>query len=212
MKVALLGAPGSGKTAVAKRARTQLNKTDPWKVIDGYVERLTLRTGLPFGELSTIPHNLAVITNRWVLEAEAQRDGLNTITCGSIYESIIYSTFSTMFVGSIEGEMLYDDRYRDVMMHALGAIEGSTYDYDAIFWLPWTQEHYEQETGTWASVVNAKIPEALDGFGKAVIPLVGTDKVRADRVVEVIRAIAEITSPPDDERSVRLRTEPSPDA
>jgi hypothetical protein len=226
MKVALLGAPGSGKSKVARLSLRRLNRlpleklpgdqTNPpgrqWKIIDGYVEKLQERTGLPFGEISTFPHNLAVITDRWVREAEAQGQGLNTITCGSIYESILYSTFSTLITSSREDGMVHDQMFHQVMMHTLGALESSTYDYDAIFWLPWTQEHYDQDVHSWAAVVNAKRPEALDGFSKSVIPLIGSDKVRADRVVEVIRAIAEITSPPDDEPSVRLRTEPSSDA
>src|ERR1700746_118260 len=110
MKIALIAAPGSGKTAVAKRAMNKLNKNpqweSKWKVIDGYVEQLSKRTGLPFGEVSTIPHNLAVITDRWVREGEAMHRGFHTITCGSIYESFMYSSFAAMFISSNEQQMV----------------------------------------------------------------------------------------------------------
>jgi hypothetical protein len=221
MKIALLGAPGTGKSAIAKRAVKILNtlplgdligdQTNPpgkqWKVIDGYVERLAKRTGLFQEELATIPQNLAVITERWVLEAEAQNKHINTITCGSLYETIIYSSFTTLFTPMGEGSLVYDQLFNQVMMHALGALEGSTYDYDAIFWVPWTQEHFESDQDSWNAVLNAKLPEALDGFNKVAIPLLGTDKERADRVVEVLRIIAASTSPSDDEPAVRPSTD-----
>jgi hypothetical protein len=204
MKIALLGAPGANKSKVARLTLARMKRLElgQWAVIDGYVEKLQQRTGLPYGEASGFTHNLSVITDRWVREAEAMNKGYNSITCGTIYESIMYSSFGTLFVSPYEAQMVEDQLYYQVMMQALGALESRTLDYDAIFWLPWSQRVAEEHEGTWDAVLNAKLGETLDGFGRYVITLIGTDKQKADRVVEVIRAIHKVKTPPDDEQSV----------
>jgi hypothetical protein len=217
MKVALIGSPGAGKTKLAQKLVRRLNKTPleempegRWKLIDGYVDQLQKRTALPFGALSTIPHNLAVISDRWVREAELQSQGFHTVTCGSIYESIMYSTFSTLFNSNNEAAMVYDQTHYRIMMEALGVLESRTYDYDAIFWLPWTSERELEQNGTWEAVINAKLPEMLDGFDKFAVPLRGTSKENFERVIEVIRITgtwAKIAE--DEQRSVRASTDDS---
>src|ERR1700733_12132818 len=89
MKVALLGPPGSGKTKIANRLRKLLD--GQWKVVDNYIDTLVRRTGQPFGVNVNYYGHLAAITARMVAEWEAENKGLNTITCGSIFESIIYA-------------------------------------------------------------------------------------------------------------------------
>jgi hypothetical protein len=192
MKVAILGAPGAGKTKISKKLVNSLNKQGDlgqWKLIDGYVDKLRQRTNLPFGQVSTFAHNLAVITDRWVLEREAQEKGFHTVTCGSIYESIMYSTFATNFFSTQEDMMVYDQLFYKAMMEALGGLEARTYDYTAIFRLEWTVPLVTERGHTWEGVINEKLPEALDGFNKYAIPLTGTDKSKAQAAEEVIRAI-----------------------
>lgn len=194
MKIAILGAPGSHKTQVANSLKRKLEKSPledslaQWKVIDGYVEKLQERTGLPFGHMSTFPHNFTVITDRWVRESEAMMKGYNTITCGSIYESILYATFSTLFTSSVEEIMIYDQLFYKCMMEALGGLEQRTFDYDLMFFLPWTEEQEQELEGTWDAVVNAKIPEVLDGFSKHAVTLRGTDAQKAKTAAQFVGA------------------------
>lgn len=190
-KVAILGAPGAGKSRVAKEACSLLSNKQPhWAVVDGYVGALSKTTGITFGAESNFPHNLSVITHRWVKEAEVFNKGLNCITCGSIYESILYSTFTTMFKSPDEQQIMRDQIFNNVMMQALGALENTTYDYDAMFLIPLSKKLAKKADGTWNQVVDAKLPEVLDAFQKKVILLdEKTNAAKAQTVVDVIGEI-----------------------
>lgn len=192
MKIAILGAPGSGKTKIARKAINLLNtKYDrKWGAVDGYVDELTKITGMDFGFTANFAQNLSVITARWVKEAEYYNKSNSTITCGSFYESFLYASFTTMLTSPNETAMLRDDMLNQVNMQALGSIEKTTYDYDAMFLLRYNQQTWEAKADTWDQVVDAKIPEVLDGFGKNIILLdQKTDKAKAETIVEVVGKI-----------------------
>jgi hypothetical protein len=187
-KIAILGAPGAGKTKVARKVVQLLQDPEPkWIVVDGYVNQMIKQTGIQFGAKSNFPQNLSVITTRWTKEAEAYNKGLSSITCGSIYESILYSTFATMFRSPDEQQIVRDQLFNNVMMQALGAIEGTTYDYDAMFFIPLNPKVAKNAEGTWDKVIDAKLPEVLEAFQKKVILLdEKTDTAKAESIVEVI--------------------------
>lgn len=193
MKIAILGAPGSGKTKVARKAVKLLNEpTNDWAVVDGYVDKLINDTGISYGAFANFPQNLSVITTRWIKEEESRRQGRNTLTCGSIYESILYTTFTTMFSSPDEGTMMREDMFNGIMMQALGAIEKTTYEYDAMFLLHYDKKTFDAKHDTWEQVVDAKLPEVLSGFNKNVILLdQKTDKAKAESIVEVVGKINE---------------------
>src|ERR1035437_4633844 len=153
MKVALLGAPGAGKTTVAKRLAAALNREErlryeaehpdeqkrksgsaTWKVIDGYVEHLAHRTGCLYGHNGDYSHNLQVMAERWTLEAEALNKGYSTITCGSIYETILYSSLKE-FMPITEQEIVMGRDYMQTTMRFFGWMENQTYNYNELFYL-----------------------------------------------------------------------------
>lgn len=193
MKVALLGAPGAGKTDIAKRLARALNRDNDghkWITIDGYVDRLAQRTGRVYGEHAGFPHNIQVMAERWTLEAEASNKGLNTITCGTIYETIIYAArIVAGWTPSTENELMSQGMYADVCMRFLGAMEDTTFNYDVMFYLPWTQERVDSADRDWNMVVNSKIPEVLDAEFKAAITLTGTPRQKVTNALEKIRFI-----------------------
>lgn len=189
MKIALLGAPGSGKT---KLARAIAKKLDGCTVVDNYVQKLQKQIGAPFGPNSSFPAEIEVLGARWTAEDSVKTE--HSVTCGTLYESIIYASSITPWsVG--EQTLIEDQIYVQTMMSAFGALGIKTYDYHALFYLPWENRESDH---SWDAVVNAKIPEVLAGFGLAYVTLTGTNKQKVERVTELITPL--ITSPTEDEQ------------
>lgn len=213
MKVGILGAPGSGKTKVAKAVAKELNLTQlaaeeynlgEWSVVDGYVERLEKRRGRRFESPISFKEAFQIIGERWTAEEQAASNGASTITCGTLYETIIYAAFQTLNVRAGEQNLINDQIFYKGMMEALGLCEMYYYDYDAIFWLPYSAKTAIDKEHTWDLVINEKIPELLTGFYKNVIELTGTDKEKTSRVIEVSSAIYTTLYPASvDEPTVR---------
>lgn len=195
LNIALLGAPGSGKTAVARKTVSLIKRSGgelgEWGVVDAYVDAISRNTGIPLSVSANFPQNLSIVTARWVKEAELYHKGMSVITCGSIYESILYATLPFMLKAPEDmnpGENIFNQ----VMMQALGALEKTTYHYDAMFFLPFNPKMLAKNEHTWGGVINAKIPEVLEGFGKQVIVLdQKTVDAKASVVVESISKIRE---------------------
>jgi len=188
MKIALLGAPGSGKTTIARKFNRGRSY---WHVVDGYVEKLQRRTGFAFGADANFAQNLIVITERWMLEWEFYKNKLNTITCGTAYESFIYSALQTYFVSATETELVRDQRFLQVMGTFFSTLAHVYYDYDALFFLPYDALKTESEQHSWHGVLNAKIPEVLAGSGKQAIVLTGTDREKVNTIKTTIKEIQE---------------------
>ena len=187
MKLALLGGPGSGKTVIGRRLVSRLHKTEPWALIDGYVEKFCTRTGQTAGVQATYLSNVQLITERVNLEQEAQLKEVNTVTCGSIYESLIYTGVLGTVMPANEQDRIDIYSISQAFMTTLGYLERLTFDYDVLFFLPLPPELAEAHT--WEAVVNAKIPEVLEGLFKAAILLDGTPRQNVDYAEQIVRNI-----------------------
>lgn len=201
MKIAILGAPGAGKSKLARRIVNRF-PDEKWGIIDGYVDKLSKRTGLEYGHFASYEQNLQVMTERWTLEAEAAHKGWpHTITCGSIYETIIYCALHSQFspIVDVDAE-LRESIYGRSIMHALGAIENATTNYDIMFYLPWDESHVKKEEHSWDNVLNLKIPEVLDGQLKYAIVLNNTSRATVDKVYELIQGFREFEATASDDQ------------
>lgn len=89
MRIALIGAPGSGKTEIAKALAKEFNL----KVIDGYAEAWSKRTGMVVGFSAGYPHSLSVALDRVFLEAKEED---NFVTCGTSIDSLMYMAMSSL--------------------------------------------------------------------------------------------------------------------
>jgi hypothetical protein len=127
-----------------------------------------------------------------VSEWEVDAQGYNTITCGTIFESIVYA--ATMdFLPLSEEFILIQQDYGQSVMGTIGRMAAYTTVYDAMLWLPW-QGATEEQQRSWHGVINAKLPEVLDGHGRSALPLVGTTKEQVNRALEVVNTISTVTS------------------
>jgi energy-coupling factor transporter ATP-binding protein EcfA2 len=190
IKIALLGAPGSGKS---KLARSLSRKLDDVGIVDGYVDKLTKLTTQKYGANTSFVQEIQVLGARWAAEDAAIAQHTCVITCGTIYESIIYASSVQPWAHN-EQTLLEDHVYIQTVMSALGAMATKTFDYHALFYLPWESEGEH----SWESVVNAKIPEVLNGLGLAYVTLTGTNKQKVERVTEFIAPL--IVAPTEDEQ------------
>ncbi len=192
MKLAFLGAPGAGKSLLARKTINKLKaqgRTN-WGLVDGYVEALATQTGMPFGANSNFGRELSVITTRWIREAQLFKDQKHSLTCGTFYESFIYTTIFSIFTSTDEKVIAQQSQNAQFIMQILGFIEATTWDYDAIFLLPLPESKKDPEDRNWYQVIDAKLPEVLEGFNKKFFMLdQQTDKEKTKFVIEIIDQI-----------------------
>lgn len=209
LKVGIIGAPGSGKTKLARKLTGCLNtELGRWKHIDGYVERLQKRVGHPFGPIfdrRAYQWNLQVAAERWTLEDEAQQKGFNTITCGTIFETIIYAAAQSIPIARLtEDMMLVESAIAENMAAALSLLATLTCDYDALFYLPLKGE----SEYAWPGVIDAKLDEVLTGQYKEAIVLDQNAQRNTETARSTIKILAEARR--HVERGIRRDSEAGP--
>jgi hypothetical protein len=191
MKILLVGSPGAGKTKLARGLAKKLGEN--WKVIDGYVDRLAKRTGNPYGPYCNYALELEVIGVRWSEEDAVSNKGMDSITVGSIYDSIIYAT-SVVPDQSSEQAMMEDVMMKNIMMQSLGALQKKTFDYTFVFFLP---NPALVGSHTWDEVLNAKLPDLLYGMNIEFIELEAdiSTKEQIESAYGVIERFIALTTP-----------------
>src|SRR4051794_19891855 len=90
MKVAILGAPGVGKTKLANELANLLAEWQDefWYVLDDYVQHLREDTRLEYGEFGNFVDDMQVVFERrgWELTHQGHA---NTITVGTVLDSAV---------------------------------------------------------------------------------------------------------------------------
>lgn len=132
MKIALVGAPESGKTELAE----QLSKALGIRVIDGYANRLADETNLHIGWASTYVPNLLVALER--LKQEIVRWGAGHITCGTVVDTLAYCAVYSSHVkeDSSPYQVRLDAFKAAAVMNSLNFIMDENWRYDFVFYLP----------------------------------------------------------------------------
>lgn len=199
MKIALLGAPGSGKTKIARALSKELSEFGPFKIIDNYVPKLERRFDFAYGHFASYVPNLSVALERIGLENAA---GENFITCGTIFETISYLSLHITVANRFAPEGQLELARAGATMSALGMMVADTFNYDYAFRLP-----YKKPQDDWDGDLDVLIPQILEEFYYYVSPLDLTFKKNLELASGIIRQIekekseqAETTE--DDEPSV----------
>lgn len=141
LKIALVGAPSSGKTALALALRDTLG----YEVIDDYIAGIEERSDNSLGHFASYLGNLQAAIGRWEAERrahrEAQGDNGAFITCGSIIETLVYNGVQALVQAHADSEAMtlraiQNDKRSSLSMILLGIITHDTWDYDHAFYLP----------------------------------------------------------------------------
>lgn len=206
MRIAIIGAPTSGKSDLAKSMARALNKdsqtkfredhpdvtykgkikTDwDWKVIDDYVADMAERTGHTYGPGAGYVENVSIMSYRWLLEDEMAKKGYNTISVGSIYETFTYAAMLNTDLPSDEQAMIAQRTVVTVMMNFFHLMEPAG-RYDHVFFLPWQDREHEH---SWHAVVNAKLPDILTASGVTATALTGTKRENLRDALKITRFI-----------------------
>ena len=187
MKIALVGAPDSGKSELAQALALELN--GEVAIVDDYVPRLEDRTDCKFGHFSDSVDNIIIFVERIVNERAA--DALNPqhrITCGTIIENLIYaSLWATTATAIAKGDDLNEEMERSINVARIGSqFIWDTWRYDLVFVLPLPSE--KRQPDAWDTILDDRLLEGLESF---FIPYkaLGANATVEERVAEVLLAI-----------------------
>jgi hypothetical protein len=168
IKLALLGAPSSGKTELASQLVDVLSPRSV-AVVDDYILDIEQRSDNTLGHFATYLGNLQAAVGRWEYERQHVRDDKPDvlITCGSIVETAVYEaihalTHAQIDEGSLTLRALQNDKRASVTMTLLGVMCFDTWDYHFSYYLP-----LEDKSNKWNEAVDSHILESADALGVA---------------------------------------------
>jgi Trp operon repressor len=186
MKIALIGMPGSGKTAVAEGLQ---DATGSARIVDGYAamaERdIDLVAGLDGGGYL---FNIACAMKRIELERRAAKTD-HVITCGTLLETSVYTALEYELMGEFTDrqESVDEARRVEATLKMLACLYMDTFKYDAVFYLPPVAE---PEESRW-QLFDRNLRVAFEAFFLVpVFPLI----VETDNFEEAVAKRVEIVA------------------
>lgn len=169
-KIALVGAPTAGKTALAKQVLQALSDRNV-AIVDDYIEDIQDRSDNTLGHFASYLGNLQAAIGRWEAERVVIRDADPDImvTCGTVIESGVYNAIQALIQhqsedGSLTLRTLQNDKRSSVSMTLLGIISNDTFDYDHTFYLPLSAEEKELDGSKWNAIVDDHIIESAEAM------------------------------------------------
>lgn len=194
LKIALVGAPTAGKTALAEAIRDTLG----YEVVDGYIERIAERSDNSLGHFASYLGNLQVAIGRWEAERLAASGNAKStaaiITCGTIIETVVYNGLQALVQARADSESmtlraLQNDKRSSLSMMMLGVIAGDTNDYDHCFYLPLPDDALEEN-----KLVDSMIVESAEAIGFTLTTLPLTTEVQLPVVLQEVLANEKIVN------------------
>jgi hypothetical protein len=153
MRIAIIGAPGAGKSDLANRLAPYLKLHK----VDNYIDKLEKKTGIAMGYLADFVPQLMCAAER--IEAEyyqMQRYSEDYVLCGTTVESVAY-----IAIRAVDSLQYTEDKHA-ATARAQAAIDAATlllehWNYDHVLYLPLSQSHEDD----WDKRLDRSIQEAL---------------------------------------------------
>src|SRR5208282_1202243 len=189
MKIALLGAPGSGKSKLAVSIAKTLRKDgEQWTIVDDYIDNLKKSTGYEFDFFATYAQNFQILFRRWTEEQNAEHTypDTNLITVGSPYETILYTALKVNATLTMKEATPLAQLQGQVAMQALGLFEAPISNYDLMFFLPYDAPTRLEKGKSYDTVIDVQLPEIVGGYYKYLATLDGNHKAKTKRAQQII--------------------------
>lgn len=199
MKIAILGAPGAGKSKFARELAVQLgDDAVPYLILDNYVQDLREDTGLEYGKFGSFIDDLQVVFKRRELELMYSKGGTqNTIIVGTVLDSVIHNFIRSEDAPTDRrGIGLYTERLKAIAA-SFGLLYIDTWDYDYAFLLQ-TDNTYSRAMVDLLSTYRAPVMT----FNSEV-----TNDKKAGLAAEAIRSLEKDEPASSDELGVRRGSE-----
>lgn len=198
LKIALIGAPTSGKTELAQQLRQAL-KDRKVAVVDGYIQDVEQRSNVVLSHYATYLGNIQAAIGRFEAERLAESNEPEVaITCGTLVETAVYvATLAHITNESAQGDTNYrivNDARAALTMQWLGVLKIDLWDYDLAYYLP-----LEDGADRWNEVVDQHIVEAASTMGVDYTELPADRSQRVGIILQEILALE--TTPPDEQTS-----------
>lgn len=203
MKIGLLGAPGAGKSKLAKALAKNL---DGAVVVDNYVQRLQKRTSLALGPWASYSENLMIAGVR---EAERKaKPGEHQITVGTMMDTMAYvMLYSDVVMHRQDRHEAMTTYYEaQAVVNGLSMWYTQTWDYDLCFYLSIPDSDTDRIEDRFALTLDQTYPTIVEAF---YVPAV-YELLNSSERVNVAREIIEIAERDEAERS-GTATDPSSD-
>jgi hypothetical protein len=164
-KIALVGAPGSGKTelGVWLTGAEKYAWSGPFFkraiFLDGYVERLRTRTDLELSHMAGYTGNFMIAFERLALETGIMNNYKPEylFTAGTLLDTLCYAQLHGAHAPTQTGELAR----LQTAMNALGMFMTDTFDYNIVFRLHRKQR---DDFPSWDNALDDIYPQALDMF------------------------------------------------
>lgn len=207
MKLAILGAPGSGKTDFARELIGLLAKGDydRFWLIDNYVDDLRACTRLEYGGFGSHVDDLQVVFKR--REWELAWAHANTVTVGTVLDSTVHCFVRSDEAARNRREVSLKTEHLRTIAGTFGLLYTDIWDYDYAFMLRYKGDDWHSR------MIDAGLNDIITAYHAPVLTFKSEvpDDEKASTAARTIHALEAEQLPKTSEHGVRSSGEASQD-